>query len=120
MYDEGLTTTTDDSAESSPEEGHYTEMEGIADARKLSMQSGTSQAHSRTGSVKSIGFRSTATKLKLEKLKDNVTRITQFLAELKTLSESCQEHIPAIYMGKRDEDDMVCKDRQVRKFKRLN
>ena len=49
---------------------------------------------------------------KLQRLKDNVSRINQFLLELKALSESCQEYIPAIEYEV-DEEGELHKERQV-------
>jgi hypothetical protein len=49
---------------------------------------------------------------KIQRLKDNVSRINQFLLELKALSESCQEYIPAIEYEV-DEEGELHKDRQV-------
>jgi hypothetical protein len=45
-------------------------------------------------------------------LKDNVSRPNQFLTELKALSESCQEYIPAIELEV-DENGELHKERQV-------
>ena len=98
------TTTTDESGGSASEVGGE---DAIGDTRKLSIQSEKSQKDENEAK----GERST--EAKLQTLKENVTRITQFLTELKMLSESCQEHIPSIQRENED-DDRVNKDRQVR------
>ena len=97
-------TTTDESEGSSSEGGVE---EASDDPRKLSVQSERSEK----GESEAKGKRSSESKL--QTLKDNVTRITQFLTELKTLSESCQEHLPSIQI-KNEDDDTINKNRQVR------
>ena len=97
--------TITDESEGSSSEGGLEEASG--DPRKLSLQSERSEK----GETEGKGNRSTESKL--QTLKDNVTRITQFLTELKTLSESCQEHLPS-NQCKNEVDDTVNKDRQVR------
>ena len=50
---------------------------------------------------------------KIQRLKGNVSRTNQFLTELKALSESCQEYIPAIEFEV-NENGELHRERQVR------
>ena len=94
-YEEGL---TDESGGCSEDGGH-------ANDRKLSYQSELSDKDTQEDG-KNV-------ESKIQRLKDNVTRTNQFLTELKSLSESCQEYIPAIELEV-DENGELHKERQVR------
>ena len=76
------------------------------DERKMSSESEESQKDS------DHGGKEISTESRLPSLKDHVTRITQFLTELKALSESCQEYIPAIEY-EINEDGELHRERQV-------
>ena len=77
------------------------------DSRKMSSQSEEIQKEY------NLEGKQASTESKLQSLKDNVTRTNQFLIELKALSESCQEYIPAIEY-ETDENGELHKERQVR------
>ena len=98
-YEEGL---TDESGGCSEDGGNEND---VKDDRKLSYQSELSdnKAQEDGQNVES----------KIQRLKDDVTRTNQFLTELKSLSESCQEYIPAIEL-EIDENGELHKERQVR------
>lgn len=76
------------------------------DSRKMSSQSEEIQKEY------NLEVKQASTESKLQSLKDNVTRTNQFLIELKALSESCQEYIPAIEY-ETDENGELHKERQV-------
>ena len=94
-YEEGLT----------DESGGCSEDGGNENDRKLSYQSELSDKDTQEDG-KNV-------ESKIQRLKDNVTRTNQFLTELKSLSESCQEYIPAIELEV-DENGELHKERQVR------
>jgi len=93
-YEEGL---TDESGGCSEDGGHEND-------RKLSYQSELSDKDAQEDG-KNV-------ESKIQRLKDNVTRTNQFLTELKSLSESCQEYIPAIELEV-DENGELHRERQV-------
>ena len=98
---------------SADESGGYSEeggsQENIKDIRKMSSQSEGSQ---KDQIEDDLNKRENLIESKIQRLKSNVTRTNQFLTELKALSESCQEYIPAIEYEV-DEDGELHKERQV-------
>ena len=101
IYEDGLTTTDDSGGSSS---------DGGGGSRKQSSQSERSEHQGKIAKDKK------PIEVKLQSLQENVTRTTQFLTELNTLSESCQEHIPALHIETDILDETAQKDRQVRTF----
>ena len=98
-YEDAL---TDESGGCSEDGGNE---DGDKDIRKMSSQSEASE--------KDLLDTGKNVESKIQRLKDNVTRTNQFLTELKALSESCQEYIPAIELEV-DENGELHKERQVR------
>jgi len=98
FFDDGLT----DESGGCSEDGEN--LDGLKDNRKMSSQSEASDKETKDDgrNVES----------KIQRLKDNVTRTNNFLKELKALSESCQEYIPAIELEV-DENGELHKERQV-------
>ena len=83
--------------------------ENIKDIRKMSSQSeGSQKEHSEDD----LDKRENLIESKIQRLEENVSRTTQFLKELKALSESCQEYIPAIEFEV-NENGELHKERQV-------
>ena len=105
-YDDG---STDESGGYSEEGGSQ---ENIKDIRKMSSQSEGSQ---KDQIEDDLNKRENLIESKIQRLKSNVTRTNQFLTELKTLSESCQEYIPAIEYEV-DEDGELHMERKVSKI----
>jgi len=97
-YEDAL---TDESGGCSEDGGNE---DGDKDIRKMSSQSEASE--------KDLLDTGKNVESKIQRLKDNVTRTNQFLTELKALSESCQEYIPAIELEV-DENGELHKERQV-------
>ena len=81
--------------------------ENIKDIRKMSSQSEENQNESHDNRI------GNSIDSKIQRLQDNVARTNQFLTELKSLSESCQEYIPAIEYEV-DEDGELHNERRVR------
>ena len=98
-YEDGL---TDESGGCSEDGGNE---DGLKDMRKMSSQSEASE--------KDLQDDGKSVESKIQRLKENVSRTNQFLTELKALSESCQEYIPAIELEV-DENGELHKERQVR------
>ena len=105
FFDDGLT----DESGGCSEDGEN--LDGLKDNRKMSSQSEASDKETKDDgrNVES----------KIQRLKDNVARTNGFLKELKALSESCQEYIPAIELEV-DENGELHKERQVRIFSKFN
>jgi hypothetical protein len=103
-YDDG---STDESGGYSEDGGSE---ENVKEIRKMSSQSEGSQKEKIEDD---LNKRENLIESKIQRLKSNVTRTNQFLTELKALSESCQEYIPAIEYEV-DEDGELHKERQVR------
>jgi len=98
--------STDESGGCSEDGGSET---NIKDIRKMSSQSeGSQKEHIEDDFSKKDNL----IQSKIQRLKANVTRTNQFLTELKALSESCQEYIPAIEYEV-DENGELHKERQV-------
>ena len=98
--------TTDESGGCSSDGGGS--VENLVGARTISAQSEINQKEECNEET----IENSLVVSKLQRLKDNVSRINQFLLELKSLSESCQEYIPAIEYEV-DEEGELHKERQV-------
>lgn len=104
FFDDGLT----DESGGCSEDGEN--LDGLKNNRKMSSQSEASDKETKDDG-RNVESR-------IQRLKDNVTRTNNFLKELKALSESCQEYIPAIELEV-DENGELHKERQVRNYSKF-